>query len=78
MSLAACVVTGFMVLERLHSRPRTEDAYIAANIVHLAPEVSGRIVSLPVHDNDKVRRGQILYVIDPELYLSRAAGTGAG
>ncbi|WP_162922158.1 biotin/lipoyl-binding protein [Asaia bogorensis] len=71
LSLAACVILGFLVLDRLHSRPRTEDAYIAANIVHLAPEVSGRIVSLPVHDNQKVRRGDILYVIDPEPYTYR-------
>ncbi|GBR12875.1 MULTISPECIES: efflux RND transporter periplasmic adaptor subunit [Asaia] len=71
LSLAACVITGFMVLGRLHDRPRTEDAYIAANIVHLAPEVSGRIVTLAVHDNEKVRRGQLLYVIDPEPYTYR-------
>ncbi|WP_198024232.1 HlyD family efflux transporter periplasmic adaptor subunit [Asaia astilbis] len=71
LSLAACTLCGFLVLDRLHSRPRTEDAYIAANIVHLAPEVSGRIVSMPVHDNEVVRRGQTLYVIDPEPYEYR-------
>ncbi|GBQ90606.1 HlyD family efflux transporter periplasmic adaptor subunit [Asaia krungthepensis] len=77
LSLAACVITGFLVLDRLHSRPRTEDAYVAANIVHLAPEVSGRIVFLPVHDNEKVRRGQILYVIDPEPYTYRVQAARA-
>ncbi|WP_336762847.1 efflux RND transporter periplasmic adaptor subunit [Asaia sp. VD9] len=77
LSLAACVITGFLVLDRLHSRPRTEDAYVAANIVHLAPEVSGRIVSLPVHDNEKVKRGQILYVIDPEPYTYRVQAARA-
>lgn len=71
LSLAACAIGGFLVLERLHSRPRTEDAYLAANIVHMAPEISGRIVSLPIHDNERVVRGQILFVIDPEPYTYR-------
>lgn len=71
LSVAACAVTGVFVIDRLHSRPRTEDAYIAANLVHLAPEVSGRIMTLPVHDNQHVKRGDILFVIDPEPFLYR-------
>ncbi|WP_170211064.1 multidrug transporter subunit MdtN [Neokomagataea tanensis] len=68
LSLVACAVLGVLVLNQLHMKPRTEDAYVAADIVHLAPEVSGRIVSLPVKDNQYVRRGQILFIIDPEPY----------
>ncbi|GBR46762.1 multidrug resistance efflux pump [Neokomagataea tanensis NBRC 106556] len=71
LSLVACAVLGVAVLDRLHTKPRTEDAYITADIVHLAPEVSGRIVSLPVRDNQHVHRGQLLFIIDPEPYEYR-------
>ena len=71
LSLFGCTVLGIFVLDRLHQRPRTEDAYLSADIVHLAPEVSGRIVSLAVRDNQHVQRGQILFVIDPEPFEYR-------
>ncbi|MBO1361862.1 efflux RND transporter periplasmic adaptor subunit [Acetobacter sacchari] len=69
--LLACGALGVIVLNRLHQRPRTEDAYLAANIIHFAPEVSGRIASLAVRDNQHVRRGQTLFVIDSEPYNYR-------
>jgi len=34
----------------------------------MAPEVSGRIIALPVADNQFVRKGQVLMVIDPTDY----------
>ncbi|WP_264818123.1 biotin/lipoyl-binding protein, partial [Acidomonas methanolica] len=71
LSLFGCTVLGIFVLDRLHQRPRTEDAYLSADIVHLAPEVSGRIVSLVVRDNQHVQRGQVLFVIDPEPFEYR-------
>ncbi|AQS86688.1 multidrug resistance efflux pump [Neoasaia chiangmaiensis NBRC 101099] len=71
LSLFGCTVLGILVLDRLHQRPRTEDAYLAADIVHLAPEVSGRIVSMSVRDNQHVQRGQVLFVIDREPFEYR-------
>lgn len=62
------VVSGTLVVFRLDARPRTDDAFIEADIVHLAPDISGRIVSLNVHNNQAVRAGDILFVIDPEPY----------
>ncbi|MBS0979601.1 MULTISPECIES: HlyD family efflux transporter periplasmic adaptor subunit [Acetobacter] len=71
LSLFSCVVLGLLVLNRLHHRPRTEDAYLTADIIHFAPEVSGRIVSMSVRDNEYVRRNQVLFVIDSEPYEYR-------
>ncbi|HXW84084.1 MAG TPA: HlyD family secretion protein, partial [Candidatus Binataceae bacterium] len=50
--------------------PRTDDAYVRANIVGIAPHVSGPIVELPVQDNQHVKPGQLLFVIDPRPYRS--------
>jgi multidrug efflux system membrane fusion protein len=49
-------------------RPRTDDAFLLADIANLAPDVSGRIVSLGLHNNQSVHAGDVLFVIDPEPY----------
>src|SRR5215472_4089778 len=72
VALAGVLVTGVLVLRRVEQRPRTDDAFLQADIVHLAPDVSGRIVQLDVRDNQKVQRGQVLFQIDPEPYRLRA------
>ena len=48
--------------------PWTRDATVRAYIVTMAPEVAGRIVELPVIDNEYVRKGDLLMVIDPTNY----------
>jgi RND family efflux transporter MFP subunit len=48
--------------------PWTRDGQVLANVVNLAPEVSGRIVHLHVADNQTVHRGDVLYEIDPVDY----------
>jgi multidrug resistance efflux pump len=48
--------------------PWTRDATVRAYVVTMAPEVAGRIVELPVRDNQFVRKGDLLMVIDPTDY----------
>jgi multidrug efflux system membrane fusion protein len=48
--------------------PRTDDASVRANFIEIAPEVSGRLVDLPVKDNAFVKQGETLFVIDPRPY----------
>lgn len=48
--------------------PRTDDAYVRANTVGIAPHVSGPIVEMPVVDNQYVRSGQLLFQVDPRPY----------
>jgi multidrug resistance efflux pump len=48
--------------------PWTRDGTVRANVVTMAPEVSGRIVELPVVDNQFVHKGDLLMVIDPINY----------
>jgi len=52
----------------LEIRPRTEDAYVRANVIGIAAHVSGAIVELNVVDNQPVEEGQILFVVDPRPY----------
>ena len=48
--------------------PWTRDATVRTYIVTMAPEVSGRIVDLPVTDNRYVHKGDPLMVVDPTNY----------
>jgi len=65
------VITGALVWRINYQHPRTNDAMIRANIVGIAPQVSGRIVELHVEDNQYVKKGDLLYVIDPRPYQAK-------
>jgi multidrug efflux system membrane fusion protein len=62
------LITGTLVWRINYQHPRTNDAMIRANIVGIAPQVSGRIVELHVEDNQYAKQGDLLYVIDPRPY----------
>jgi multidrug resistance efflux pump len=48
--------------------PWTRDGTVRAYVVTMAPEVAGRIVKLPVADNQFVHKGDVLFEIDPADY----------
>jgi len=48
--------------------PWTRDGRVRAEIVNVAPDVSGAVVDLPVVDNGFVKKGQVLMRIDPSHY----------
>jgi membrane fusion protein (multidrug efflux system) len=43
----------------------TDDARFSGHLVDLAPEIYGRIVEIAVHEGQAVRRGDIIFRIDP-------------
>lgn len=57
-----------VVLWRVDHAPGTDDAYVYADTIHVVPEVNGRIVEMPVRDNQAVKRGDLLFRIDPRPY----------
>ena len=48
--------------------PWTRDARVKANIVQIAPDLSGQVTQLVVHDNQQVIKGQLLFEIDRARY----------
>ena len=46
----------------------TDNAYVVADQVSVAPQVAGRVVSVPVSQNQAVSAGQLLLQIDPEPF----------
>lgn len=43
----------------------TDDAFIDTHILHLSPQIAGRVVAVEVNDNEQVHKGQALVEIDP-------------
>lgn len=46
----------------------TDNAQVGADIVSISPEVGGRIVEVAVRENQSVKKGDLLFRIDPEPY----------
>ncbi|MFM0738863.1 HlyD family secretion protein [Paraburkholderia xenovorans] len=58
--------------------PWTRDGHVRADIIQVAPDVSGLISSVDVADNQQVKQGQVLFKIDEaryELALRQAQAT---
>ena len=50
----------------------TNDAFVEAHIVNVAPEtVSGRVVQFLADENDEVKQGQVIALIDPTPYRDK-------
>ena len=57
--------------------PRTDDASVTANVVGIAPRVSGPITRITVTDNQFVKAGDLLFEIDPVPYQDAVDQTTA-
>src|SRR5580658_6039284 len=66
--VAVTIVLGLYVARLYYLYPRTDDAYVRANTVGIAKHVSGPIIELPVHDNQHVAKGDLLFIVDPRPY----------
>ena len=65
---AVAVMLARVTWDAYMGAPWTRDATVRAYVVTMAPEVAGRIVELPVRDNQFVHKGDLLMVIDPTDY----------
>jgi membrane fusion protein, multidrug efflux system len=66
--VACAIIALVIVILQTDLHPRTDDASVRANYIEIAPEVSGRLVELPVKDNAFVKKGDLLFFIDPRPY----------
>ncbi|EOY5382207.1 p-hydroxybenzoic acid efflux pump subunit AaeA [Cronobacter dublinensis] len=66
------VVLAFIAIFRAWSfyteSPWTRDARFNADVVAIAPDVAGLITSVDVHDNQLVKKDQVLFTIDQPRY----------
>src|SRR5580704_7537112 len=72
ITLATTVLAGaigWAGWEAYMGAPWTRDGTVRVYVVKMAPEVVGRVVELPVADNQFVHKGDLLMAIDPRDYV---------
>jgi multidrug resistance efflux pump len=62
------LVATFVLYLRYSTRPWTRDAQVRANVVGIAPRVAGPIIQIPIKDNQAVKKGDLLFEIDPSTF----------
>ena len=71
ITLGAVVVAGLVLASMFREylfQPWTRDGHVRAQIIKITPRVSGPITALPVHDNQWVSKGELLFRIDQRTY----------
>ena len=66
VAAAFAVAAGWLIWQSYFLTPWTRDGRVRANVVQIAPEVAGVITEVRVRDNQAVKQGDVLLVIDPE------------
>ena len=67
-TVAAAVLLAWATWQVYMGSPWTRDGTVRAYVVTMAPEVAGRIVKLPVGDDQFVHKGDVLFEIEPADY----------
>ena len=66
--VAAAIVVGLALWDYYMEAPWTRDGRVRADVVGVAPDVSGLVTEVFVEDNQVVKRGDVLFRIDPERF----------
>jgi multidrug resistance efflux pump len=68
--VALAVVVALWLWRRYETDPWTRDGHVRADVVRVTPDVGGLVTSVAVHDNQPVRAGQLLFVVDRPRYAA--------
>jgi len=66
--VALALVVGSALWEYYMNAPWTRDGRVRADVVAVAPDVSGLVTEILVNDNQEVNRGDVLFRVDPERF----------
>jgi multidrug resistance efflux pump len=77
VTVAVAVPLAWAMWDAYMGAPWTRDGTVRVYVVTMAPEVAGRIVGLPVTDNQFVHKGDLLMMIDPRDYRIAVSRTEA-
>ena len=65
LMLALAVLATLVIWDFYVTAPWTRDGSVRVQVASIAPQVSGQIIEIRVVDNQYVRQGDVLYIIDP-------------
>jgi multidrug resistance efflux pump len=79
--VAAAIAAGHLAWAHYREAPWTRDGRVRADVIQIAPDVSGLVEQVLVHDNQTVSRGTVLFTIDRarhQLAVEQAEATVQG
>lgn len=77
VTIILAVVAALLMYARYVDRPWTRDAQVRANVVGIAPRVAGPIIQIPIKDNQAVKKGDLLFEIDPSTFQAAVDNAAA-
>lgn len=63
--LLVATLAAIILWDYYTASPWTRNGQVRAQVVNMAPRISGQIIAVPVHDNQYVHKGDVLYEVDP-------------
>ena len=75
--LGAALWAGATVWRRYMESPWTRDGRVKADVINVGADVAGSVTEVRVRDNQLVRKGEVLFVVDPARYASALAQADA-
>lgn len=73
----AAVLVAVWLWDRYETAPWTRDGRVYADVVRVSPDISGLVTEVAVHDNERIRKGQLLFVVDRPRYTDALAQADA-
>lgn len=64
----AVAITSYSIFRYLERHPSTDDAYVQANTINVAAQITGPVANIFVKDHQAVTKDQLLFTIDPKPY----------
>jgi membrane fusion protein (multidrug efflux system) len=74
---ALFIIGGFALYLTGGRYQTTDDAYVQSARVDVSADVAGRVIALPVHENQRVKKGDVLFRLDPAPIDTAAAQAAA-
>ena len=75
--VALAVVATCILYWRYSTKPWTRDGQVRANVVGIAPRVAGPIIQIPIKDNQAIKKGDLLFEIDPSTFQAALQNAAA-
>lgn len=75
--VAAALLVAVWLWHRYERDPWTRDGHVRADVVRVTTDVAGLVTEVPVRDNQIVRRGDLLFVVDRPRFAAALAQADA-
>ena len=71
--VAIAGLTLFYMFQDYLLHPWTRDGQVQGQIIEITPRVSGPIITIPIVDNQFVKKGDLLFKIDPRTFAAKVS-----